>query len=121
MEDGRISHIKKNVARALGQPWSVEEMAALVGLTAPSVHRLFKHNLGTTPIGYLNSLRLEKARALLSDPTSFLRIKEIGVLVGLTNESHFTHRYRATYGITPTQERRRAWQIDQAPPPAIKE
>ncbi|MCM3873745.1 MAG: helix-turn-helix transcriptional regulator [Pyrinomonadaceae bacterium] len=52
-----------------------------------------------SPIQYLRSLRMERAKHLLE--SSFLSIKEIGHLVGLNDESHFVRDFKKAYGLSP--------------------
>ena len=83
-------------------------------MSAPHFRRLFKGNIGKTPNAYLNDLRLGKAREMLSDLYCFLQIKEIGLHVGLTNDSHFTKSFKAKVGMTPTEFRAYCSEINQS-------
>ena len=111
--DRRIFHIKNKLSQDLGRSWSVEDMADHCRFSASHFRRLFKEEVGITPAAYLNNLRLEKVREMLADPDCFLQTKEIGVLVGLTNESHFTHDFKAKFGMTPTAYRAHQAEIHQ--------
>lgn len=102
--DKRIFHLKKLLSQHLSRNWTVKEMAAVIAISVPNLHRLFRSEIdGTTPQAYLRDLRLDAAAKLLADPECFLRISEIGLAVGLKNESHFTGDFKARYGMTPTQ------------------
>jgi transcriptional regulator GlxA family with amidase domain len=92
--------------------WTVEEMAIAVGLSVPHFQRLFKHHAGIPPKTYLQDIRLTKAKELLR--ATFLRVKEIGVKTGLTNESHFTREFKKRFGMTPSEYRRHCWKVDQS-------
>lgn len=112
--DGRIFHIKSELSQNVAHSWSVDEMASLVQLSVPHFQRLFRQIVGTSPMSYLRELRLNNAHSLLSDTNNFLQIKEIGVVCGLSNDSHFTRDFKKKYGLTPTQLRAEVWQIHQA-------
>ena len=92
-------------------------MATLVGVSVPSFNRLFKEDLGTSPIAWLNDLRLDEAVEMLSNPICFLQIKEIAFCVGLFNQSHFTNAIKAKVGMTPTEFRAHQAEIHQSAPP----
>lgn len=56
-----------------------------------------------SPIHYLKSLRMERAKELLEK--SFLSVKEIAHRVGLNDESHFVRDFKLIYGLTPMSYR----------------
>lgn len=116
--DRRIFHIKEKISQSLGHSWSVDEMAELIGWSVAHFQRTFKEQLGTTPMAYLNDLRLEKAREMLADPECFFQIKQIGILVGHSNDSHFTRDFKKKIGMTPTEYRDHLWETHQSDPPA---
>lgn len=114
--DRRVFHIKDKLSQNLGSPWSVDDMAAEVKMSATHFQRLFKEETGVTPMAYLNDLRLEKAREFLADSNCFLLIKEIRSYVGLMNDSHFTNDFKAKFGMTPTDFRDHQSKIHQSNP-----
>ncbi|MDQ3634252.1 MAG: AraC family transcriptional regulator [Acidobacteriota bacterium] len=105
--DGRILFLKKQFIENLQHHWTVEEMAEAVELSPSHLQKLFKANIGIPPICYLRELRLEKASDLLEN--TFLRLKQIGVEIGMINDSHFTRDFKKKFGVTPTQYRKNYW------------
>src|SRR5437867_1241558 len=99
--DGRIFHIKTKLSQDLGRHWTVSDMAGMVGLSVSRLHKLFRIEIGHSPIAFLHELRLEKARKLLE--VTFLQIKQVGYKTGLTNDSHLTRDFKRKFGITPTE------------------
>src|SRR5688572_8226364 len=67
--------------------------------------RVFRSETGMSPIQYLRSVRMERARELLQ--TSFLSVREIARQAGLGDHSHFSRDFKRTYGSTPTLNRNR--------------
>ena len=63
--------------------------------------RLFKGVYGTTPNIYLNRLRIEKAKMLISEQVYTL--SEISERCGFLNEKYFFSVFKKTVGSTPTQ------------------
>jgi AraC family transcriptional regulator, positive regulator of tynA and feaB len=58
---------------------------------------------------YVQRRRLERCRRALEDPKQAHRlIGEIAFAWGFSDLSHFSRRFRATYGMTPSDYRRRA-------------
>lgn len=110
--DGRIFQLKEMMLENLQRHWSIEELAEIIGLSIPHLQRLFKTEIGTSPNAFLQNARLEKARELLE--TTFWHIQQIGIEVGMPNDSHFTRDFKKKYGLTPTEYRRRYWEKIQS-------
>ncbi|MCD9188198.1 MAG: AraC family transcriptional regulator [Pyrinomonadaceae bacterium] len=106
--DGRIFHLCDCIFRDLKKSWTIEQMAEITELSVPHFQKLFKAQIGSPPITYLRDLRLEKAREFLE--VSFHQIKQIGIEVGMPDDSHFTRDFKKKYGVTPTEYRNQYWQ-----------
>lgn len=106
--DGRIFQLKYLLSEKLDHDWTVEEMAEIVELSVPHFQKLFKANLGVPPMAYLHDIRLEKACESLKN--SFRRLKQIGIEVGITDNSHFTRDFKGKFGVTPTEYRKQYWE-----------
>jgi transcriptional regulator GlxA family with amidase domain len=109
--DGRIYQLSTQIAQDLGKAWTVDTMAETTGLSSPHFQRLFRLNIGSGPMAYLHDLRLEKSKFLLE--TTFLRIKQIRIHIGLTSDSHLAHAFKEKFGVTATEYRRHHWQTIQ--------
>lgn len=66
--------------------------------------RSFKASTGLSPLAYQRRLRLEGAKALLTDTA--ISVEEVVVRVGFSNPSHFTRLFRRWTGVTPTEYRK---------------
>jgi AraC-like DNA-binding protein len=88
-------------------PVSMEAMARLAGMSSTHFNRRFTAVLGMSPTKFLHSLRVEKARHLLSRTDR--AIAEIALDTGYHDQSHFTRHFRALTGVTPRAYRRRFW------------
>jgi len=74
-------------------------LAGLAKLTPNAFCRSFKRTTGQSPTDYLNSLRIEKAKQLLSPSVS---IKEVAVTVGYGSEYYFSRIFKETVGLSPS-------------------
>lgn len=82
----------------------LEELAALVDMTANVFLSAFSAAFGTTPHQYLIEQRMERAKALLLG--SRASITNISASVGFSNPSHFATTFKQRVGVTPTAYRR---------------
>lgn len=85
------------------QPLSLEETATHAGLSTGHLSRLFHHALGLRFSDYLNALRLEHARHLLTHTR--LPIARIALDSGFQSLSQFNRRFKSTEGHSPRQHR----------------
>jgi len=102
--DGRIFDLRNSLLANLKHDWTVEEMAALTGITLSHFRIVFRASLDMSPASFLKKIRLEKARHLLE--TTYDQVSQIGIDVGIPNDSHFARDFKQKYGLTPTEHRR---------------
>lgn len=84
---------------------SVEELAAMVGLSASQFGSLFKQQLGVPPLRFQNDLRMAKARELL-DSTD-LSVATISTTCGFEDPLYFSRQFTKVHGESPTSYRSR--------------
>ncbi|MEV5880856.1 AraC family transcriptional regulator [Streptomyces sp. NPDC052101] len=84
------------------EPFRVEDLAALTGMSASAFYRNFQAVTRTTPIQYQKKIRLHEARLLLAaNPKD---ITHIGYAVGYDSPSQFSRDYRRHFGAPPSQD-----------------
>ena len=96
-----LTHIQDNLQRTL----SLNKLAKSVNLSPSRLRHLFKAETGVTPTQHLKRLRMQKAKEVLE--TTYLNVKEVLAMIGLTDESHFVRDFKKEYGRTPSQHRAR--------------
>lgn len=89
----------------LARDWSLAELAAAAHLDPAYFVRLFKNSVGEPPLHYLARRRAESAAALLLSTS--LPIGEIGARVGWDVPAYFARRFRAHFGVSANEFRRR--------------
>lgn len=88
----------------LEEPIKVTDIADRLGASVRHLERLFLRSFSVSPSQYYMTLRLSKARELLSQ-TDFPLI-EVALRCGFRNTSHFARRYRECFKLAPSQQRR---------------
>jgi AraC family transcriptional regulator of arabinose operon len=101
--DHRIQQTIKKIEADISRQFVIGDLAASVNLSVSRLQHLFKKEVETSIVKYINNLRLQKARKLLE--SSHLHVKEIRMRVGLTNESHFQRDFKQKFGETPNNYR----------------
>ena len=82
---------------------SLESLANKVALSPGYLGKLFKSTTSVTFVTYLNGVRLNKAKELLTK--SSLSASKIGETVGIYNSTYFSTLFKKAYGMTPSQYR----------------
>jgi AraC-like DNA-binding protein len=104
LNDSRIGPTLAWIHEHPSQTWTVEQLAAKVGLSRSRFWVLFSRVVGESPQSYLTRLRMQRASRLLREhPGS---IADISLAAGYESESSFTKAFRRHYGKTPGQYRR---------------
>jgi AraC family transcriptional regulator len=83
---------------------ALEELAALVSLSAKHFARAFRQSTGMPPHRWLIERRIDRAKALLTE--AGLNLAEIALACGFADQSHFTATFRKIVGATPGSFRR---------------
>lgn len=92
----RAQHwLQKNMAREM----RMSEMANEMGVSERTVIRRFRTVLNQSPVGYLQSLRIEAARGLLEAGDS--SVEKIAEQVGYSDTSSFSRLFRQKVGLSP--------------------
>lgn len=84
------------------EPLSQDQLSRYVGRSKRQLERLFREQLGTTPVRYYLELRITESRRLLQH--SDLPIVDVAVACGFVSPSHFSKCYTSFYGYPPSKE-----------------
>jgi AraC family transcriptional regulator len=82
---------------------TLSELAILLHLSVRHLSRLFKQSTGRTLAQYIAHCQMEHAQDLLRNP--HLSMREIAARTGFHRQEHFTRRFHAYTGLTPTAYR----------------
>lgn len=99
-EQSFLKELNSNIEANLRNPeFSVEELAANLGISRVQLYRKVKALLGISVNEYINAQRLGKARNLLQD--SSMNISEIAYEVGYSSPGYFSTSFKNKYGVSP--------------------
>lgn len=89
----------------LSHQWTVEEMAALVGLGTTAFSEKVKSYTGFSPLNYLINIRISEAIKLLKRPD--VHVTDIALDVGFYSSQHFATTFKKLTGYTPSEFRKK--------------
>ena len=90
-----LDYIRKHYTEEL----STTQLAAIICISESYLYEIFRNNLGTSPIAYLNYYRLSVASEMLRQTKE--PIHKIAELVGFKDPAYFTRLFCRTFGVSP--------------------
>jgi AraC-like DNA-binding protein len=110
--DRHIFTVLRHMERSYTQPITLEDLSLMCNFTPSYIIRLFKETIGSTPIQYLQKLRLNAAVCYL-EATS-LPVQEIAHIAGFSDLHYFSRIFKQKMGESPSTWRKR-WLNSQHP------
>jgi AraC-like DNA-binding protein len=86
--------------------WTIAELAKSAGQSRSGFSASFTRVIGVPPMNYVASLRMARARQLLTNPTE--PVARIATTVGYDNTASFANAFKRETGMTPVQFRRQS-------------
>lgn len=90
-----ISYIRDN----LHEPLTIEDLSDKVCMSPSHFHRVFKSELGISPVNFINNERIKLATSMLQDPD--VRIKEVYMACGYNSLSYFNRIFKREKRLSP--------------------
>jgi YesN/AraC family two-component response regulator len=92
-----ICYIREN----FNSPITIEELAHFVNVSPTFLNKLFKKATGTTPISYVNLVRIEIAKQMLLAPDASVSI--VCEKVGIDDPKYFSRLFKKVELMTPSE------------------
>ena len=94
----RLERVRLHLERTTDRPVTLDELAAMVGMSRFRLVRLFSQAYGVPPYAYALQHRLLEARRLLA---AGVGIAEAALRLGFADQSHLTRWFLRAVGVTP--------------------
>jgi len=89
-----LIHLENNFNRSI----PIEELSSIAHLSGSHFQRLFKSNIGISPIRYLQNLRIEKAKEYIKAKNN---MTDVAYNTGFFDQSHFNKYFKINVGMVP--------------------
>lgn len=99
-----VGWVRAYIRANMNQPFSLDDLAAISGLSKGHFVRQYREITGRTPMEDARFLRVEEARRLILNTS--LRLCEIAPLVGFSDENHLSHTIKVVLGVGVRELRR---------------
>ncbi|MBK3645027.1 AraC family transcriptional regulator [Streptomyces sp. MBT33] len=105
LADSGLSHISRAVRwirEHYAEPFRVEDVARMSGMSPSAFYRNFQAVTAMSPIQFQKQIRLQEARLLLATHPG--DVTGVGRRVGYDNPSQFSREYRRQFGAPPSRD-----------------
>lgn len=105
-----VLNVKEIIELNYSRPdFSVEVIPKMLYISQSHMGKLFKEELGVSPVSYLLDFRLQKAADVLKKQD--ITVKELSRKVGFSDELYFMRRFKAKFGMT-VKEYKKQFEMD---------
>lgn len=101
----QLRRVTEHMVARMGEPVTLDDLAALAGLSRYHFCSAFHRSMGMPPYQWLRVRRLEEAKRLLIDGR--LPVIEVALSVGYQTPAAFARAFKSVMGLSPTVFRRR--------------
>ncbi len=99
--DKRINKLTNYIYNNISQQITLKTLSREFYFSPQYIISLFKKHLNTTPIKYINSIKMLYAKEIMRRYS--FSVKEIAQMVGFENPHYFSRVFRSVAGCTPSQ------------------
>lgn len=96
-----IDYIKNNFSKKI----SSKVLSDKACMSESNFFRVFKNEMGVTPVEYINQIRIKKASEMLAEPNT--SITDTYLSCGFENRSYFNRQFKRFKGSSPLQYKKR--------------
>jgi len=114
---GQVNRTVQRIHAEYANRLTVEELAGAAGMSASAFHQNFRAVTSTSPLQYLKTIRLHKARMLMVHEG--LRAGIAAERVGYESSSQFSREFKRLFGASPVEETARVRRMLGVAEPAI--
>ena len=102
----RLRPVVEYIAENYGEKIYIETLADMIGVSPDYFTKMFKDSIGTTPIDYINGVRVNHALRLLTMTDT--PVNEIAEKTGFSNPNYFHKIFKSYMEISPLAYRKSA-------------
>ena len=94
--------LRERLHTQFAAPLDVEALAREAHMGLSTFHHAFRAVTATTPLKYLKTVRLHRARAFLAEPGT--TATDAARRAGYGSASQFSREYKRFFGVSPSEE-----------------
>ncbi|WP_236978814.1 AraC family transcriptional regulator [Membranihabitans maritimus] len=101
---GDIHRVTQYIQDNIDELLTIDELSEITGLSQSRFKHKFRQYVGRSPIDYINSMKIEKAKAMVPDAPS---IQSIGYQLNFSSPAYFSHVFKKYTRMTPKEYKKK--------------
>ena len=101
-----INYIRKNLREKL----TIKELSQKVYMSESNFYKVFKNEMGSSPVDFINEERIRLATSLLQDPES--KVQKVSMECGFNSLSYFNRVFKKKHQLSPRAYQEKIAQIE---------
>lgn len=101
--DNRIEKAIKYIRKEIFGNIDIDTLSQMCCMSKDHFIRLFKKEVGVTPINYINHKKIEQAQLMLLTKQS--NVKEVAYRLSFSDDAYFSRLFKKITGMTPNKYR----------------
>ncbi|MEH6407968.1 MAG: AraC family transcriptional regulator [Leeuwenhoekiella sp.] len=98
--DNRLAFVIQYIRENLYKPLQIEELSNKACMSESHFYRVFKNELGISPVDFINNERIKLAVSMLQNPKR--KIKEVYMECGFESRSYFNRVFKKLKKVSPS-------------------
>jgi AraC-like DNA-binding protein len=98
----QVRRVEEYITANWNHPITVEALASAAGASTRSIFKAFKDSRNCSPMAFVKSVRLQRAREMLQRPEGGTTVVSTAFACGFLNPGHFARDYRLAFGELPS-------------------
>lgn len=98
----QVRRVEEYITANWNRPMTVEALATAAGASTRSIFKAFKDARNCSPMAFVKSVRLQRARDMLQRPEGTTTVVSTAFACGFLNPGHFARDYRLAFGELPS-------------------
>lgn len=101
--DLQLREVVKYITEHYAEPLKVSQLAEMTYLSPRHFTRIFKEYFQTTPMNFITSCRLQRARLLLAERD--YSVTQVANECGFSDSNYFARQFKRAFGVSPSEYR----------------
>jgi AraC-like DNA-binding protein len=98
-----VGTIEDYIEANWSEPITIDKLTELTGISARGIFKAFQRSRGYSPMAFAKQVRLQHARAMLTQGRSLTTVTATAFACGFANLGHFAKDYRDLFGERPSE------------------